>query len=43
MYASFPAHLQASELCPQTYALSLPLEWSQVTHIPASIEMGGAY
>ena len=43
MYASFPTHLQASELCPQTYALSLPLEWSQVTHIPASIEMGGAY
>ena len=39
----FPAHLQARELCPQTYSLSLPLEWSQVTHIPASIKLGGAY
>ena len=39
----FPAHLQARELCPQTYSLSLPLEWSQVTHIPASIKSGGAY
>ena len=39
----FPAHLQARELCPQTYSLSLPLEWSQVTHIPASIKSGGTY
>ena len=39
----FPAHLQARELCPQTYSLSLPLEWSQVTHISASIKSGGAY
>ena len=39
----FPAHLQARELCPQTYSLSLPLEWSQVAHIPASIKSGGAY
>ena len=40
----FPAHLQARELCPQTYSLlSLPLEWSQVTHVPASIKLGGAY
>ena len=40
----FPAQLQARdrELCSQTY-LSLALEWSQVTHIPASIRMGGAY
>ena len=39
----FSAHLQARELCPQTYSPSLPLEWSQVTHIPASIKSGGAY
>ena len=39
----FPTHLQARELCPQTYSLSLPLEWSQVTHTPASIKLGGAY
>ena len=41
----FPAHLQARELRPQTYSLSLPLEWSQVTHIPTSysIKLGGAY
>ena len=39
----FPAHLHARELCPQTYSLSLPLEWSQDTHIPASIKSGGAY
>ena len=39
----FPAHLQARELSPQTYSLSLPLEWSQVTHIPANIKSGGAY
>ena len=39
----FPAHLQARELCPLTYSLSLPLDWSQVTHIPASIKSGGAY
>ena len=38
----FPTHLQARELCPQTYSLSLPLEWSQVTHIPASIKSGWA-
>ena len=35
----FPAHLQTRELCPQTYSLSLPLEWSQVTHIHTSIKM----
>ena len=39
----FPAHLQARELCPQTYSLSLPLELSQVTHTPAIIKLGGAY
>ena len=39
----FPTYLQARELCPQTYSLSLPLEWSQVTHTPASIKSGGAY
>ena len=41
----FPAHLQAMarELCPQTYSLSLPLEWSQVRHTPASIKSGRAY
>ena len=39
----FPTHLQARELCPQTYSLSLPLERSQVTHIPASIKSGGTY
>ena len=39
----FPTHLQARELCPQTYSLSLPLEWSQVTHTPTSIKSGGAY
>ena len=39
----FPSHLQARELYPQTYSLSLPLEWSQVTHIPTSIKSGGAY
>ena len=39
----FPTHLQAKELWPPTYSLSLPLEWSQVTHIPASIKLGEAY
>ena len=39
----FPTHFQARELCPQTYSLSLPLEWNQVTHTPTSIELGGAY
>ena len=39
----YPAHLQASKLCPQTYSLSLPLEWSQVTHTPTSIKLGRAY
>ena len=38
----FPRHLQTRE-CPQTYSLSLALEWSQVTHTPASIKSGGAY
>ena len=42
MYA-FSRSPPARELCPQTYSLSLPLEWSQVTHIPASIKSGGAY
>ena len=32
-----------SYLCPQTYSLSSPLEWSKVTHTPASIKSGGAY
>ena len=31
------------ELWPQTYSLSLPFDWSQVTHIPASTKMGVAY
>ena len=39
----FCAHFQARESCPQTYPLSLPLEWSQDIHIPASRKMGGAY
>ena len=39
----FHTHLQARELCPQTYSLSLPLEWSQVTHTPASIKSGGVH
>ena len=39
----FPTHLQAREVCPQTYSLSLPLEWSQVTHFPASIRLSRAY
>ena len=39
----FRTHLQARELCPQTYSLSLPLEWSQVTHISTSIKLGKAY
>ena len=43
LHMLFPAHLQGRELCPQTYSLSLPLDWSQVTHIPASIKLGGAY
>ena len=38
-----PTHLQAVESCPRTYSLSLPLEWSQDTHIPTSINLGGAY
>ena len=38
---SNPAHLQARQLCPLTYSLSLPLEWSQVTHIPTSIKWVG--
>ena len=33
----------SQEVCPQTYSLSLPLEWSQVTHILTRIKMGGAY
>ena len=37
----FPAHLQARELCPQTYSISLPLEWSQDTHNPTSINRAG--
>ena len=43
LHMVFPTHLQASELCPQTYSLSLPLEWSQGTHIPTSIKSGRAY
>ena len=35
--------LTSRELCPQTYSLSLPLEWSQVTHIPATIKLGRAH
>ena len=38
----FLAYLQARELCPQTYSLSLSLEWSQITH-PASMKSVGAY
>ena len=29
-------YLQARELWPQPYSLTLPLDWSQVTHIPTS-------
>ena len=43
LHMLFPAHLQARELCPQTYSISLPLEWSQDTHNPTSIKSGGAY
>ena len=41
----FPTHLQARELCPQTYrpCHCLLLEWSHVTHIPARIKSGGVY
>ena len=39
----FSAYLQARKLCPQTYSLSLCLEWSQVIHTPASIKSGRAY
>ena len=39
----FPAHLQARELCSLTYSLSLPLEWSQVTHISARIKTSRVY
>ena len=39
----FPLTSRPGKLCPQTYSLSLPLEWSQVTHIPASIKSGGTY
>ena len=35
----FSTHPQDRELCPQTYFLSLLLEWSQVTHVHASIIM----
>ena len=34
---AFSHSLPGQELCPQTYSLSLPLDQSQVTHIPASI------
>ena len=43
LHMLFPTHLQAGELCPQTYSLSLPLEWSQVTHTSTSIKLGRAY
>ena len=36
LHTLFPTHLQARELCPQTYSLSLLIEWSQVTHTPTS-------
>ena len=39
----FPTHLQAREICSQTYSLSLPLERSQVTHNRASTKLGGTY
>ena len=39
----FPTHLQSRELCSQAYSLSLPLEWSQVKHTPASIKSGRAH
>ena len=43
LHMLFPTHLQARKLCPQTYSLSLPLEWSQVTHTPTSIKLGVTY
>ena len=42
----FPVYLQANKVAPkylQTYSLSFPLEWSQVTQIPASIKSGWVY
>ena len=39
----FSAHLLTRELCPQTYSLSLPLEWRQVTHTPTSLKVGEGY
>ena len=42
-YKTMHAFSQARDLYPQTYSLSLPLEWSQVTHIPTSIKSGRAY
>ena len=35
--------IRSVKLCLLTYSLSLPLEWSQITHIPASITEGGVY
>ena len=40
---SLPLTLRSRELWPQTYSLSLPLKWNQVTHTPAGITMGVAY
>ena len=37
----FPTHLQARQLCPQTYSLPLPLKWSRVTHTPTSTYQAG--
>ena len=36
----FCTHLQVRKLCPQTYSLSLLLEWSQVTHSPILAQNG---
>ena len=43
LHMLFPTHLQARELRPQTYSLSLPLECNQVGHTPTNIKSGGAY
>ena len=42
-YVCFFLLTSRPRICPQTNSLQLPLEWSQVTHIPASIKSGGAY
>ena len=37
-----PEKNTAGNYCPQTYSLSLPLEWNQVTHISTDIRTGKA-